>query len=217
MLGRKRDAYYSGEMVIMDTRPRIFLHTKSAIIKLILIIIIIYLFRPIINEVVKLQGYFDSTVQIPLVEGITIGLLVILFILFIWTIWNLMSWKYTSYILTNHRVIIQKGLISKKRYYIHYDKIDDIAIYQSFFERILSSGDIVLFSGHENTRMILRNVPRPRKMEQEINMLIEGDLAFLNNSIENKEFETERSIKKQDLPLKPEKPIMERHAEKFKR
>jgi uncharacterized membrane protein YdbT with pleckstrin-like domain len=114
-------------------------------------------------------------------------------------------------------VIIQRGLISKKRYYIHYDKIEDIAIYQSFFERILSSGDIVLFSGHENTRMILRNVPKPGKMEQEINMLIEGDLSFLRNTIESNGFETEKSEKKQNLPKKPEKPIMERHAEKFKR
>jgi membrane protein YdbS with pleckstrin-like domain len=217
MLGKNRDAYYAGEMVLMDTRPRIFLHIKSAIVKLILICLIIFLFIPIINETVRLQAYFSSSTQIPLVEGITIGLLAIIFILLIWTIWNLISWKYTNYILTNQRVIIQRGLISKKRYYIHYDKIEDIAIYQSFFERILSSGDIVLFSGHENTRMILRNVPKPGKMEQEINMLIEGDLSFLRNTIESNGFETEKSEKKQNLPKKPEKPIMERHAEKFKR
>ncbi len=224
MLGRNREVYYAGEMILMDTRPRIFLHIKSAIMKMILIVLIIYLFIPIINETIRLQAYFSSTIQLPLVEGMTIALLLFLVILLLWTLWDFISWKNTSYILTNQRVIIQRGLISKKRYYIHYDKIEDIAVYQSFFERLLSSGDIVLFSGHENTRMIIRNVPNPNQMEQEINMLMEGDLSFLRDSMvestDNHEWEYEEPKIKQKLPersKKPEKPIMERHAEKFKR
>ena len=71
--------------------------------------------------------------------------------------------------------MVKRGLIRKERVYMHYNKIQDISVSQSLAERILRSGDIEIFGGHERTTLILENIPDPGKVEDMLNRLIEGD------------------------------------------
>jgi uncharacterized membrane protein YdbT with pleckstrin-like domain len=151
-----------------------------------------------------IQEYIVTFIQIPLVEATTLILLFIIFILILWIIWDLLSWRYTNYTLTDHRVIIQKGIIRKNKTFIHYDKIQDITVSQSITERITSSGDIEIFGGHEHTRLILEDIPRPRDVEDMINRMIEGDFIFE----EKKPKKTKPRVKNS---------VVNRHNEKFKK
>jgi len=164
-------------------------------------------------------------------------------LILLWALMDIISWKYTEYQLTNLRIITQRGILSKKRAYVYYDKIEDISIYQSFFERILSSGDIEVFSGHENTHVVLKNVPHPEILEDKINQIMDGDWKSFRNSNKKRKnyynpdynskkklsfsdpefWESEKNTssidesKKQVKSSEKEKHIMERHSERFKR
>lgn len=168
----------SGEEVVFETRPRFLMYVKSALIKFIIILLIIYFFRTIISLTATVQNYIINYVQIPLVYAMTIILLLLIVILFLWIIWDLLSWKYTSYTITNTRVIARKGILQKNKSFIHFDKIQDIKVSQSITERIMASGDIEIFSGHDFSNMLLYDVPNPNKVENLLNRAIEGDFEF---------------------------------------
>ncbi len=191
------------ENIILQTRPRFFMYLKSAIIKFIVILIIICLFRLIVTTTATIQEYLVSIVQIPLVEGVTLFLLLIILILFLWIIWDLLSWRSISYKLTDQRIITKSGILRKNRNSIHYDKIQDIRVSQSLTERITSSGDIEVFGGHEHARIFLNDVPRPKEVEKMINSIIEGEMVF-----KKREHQSKPKIKNS---------AVERHNEKFRR
>ena len=165
----------SGEKILFETRPNFVMYLKSAVIKFIALIIIIYIFRFVMTAAATIQDFIINFVKVPLVEATTIILLLLMLILILWIIWDLLSWKYTTYTLTNYRVIFEKGIIRKDKTYMHYDKIQDINVSQGIIERLISSGDISIYGGHERTRLILNDIPNPKKVEDMINRMIEGD------------------------------------------
>jgi len=195
------------ENVIFQTRPRFFMYLKSAIIKFIIILIIVYFFRDLMTTAATIQEYLISIVQIPLVQGVTVFLLIIILILFLWITWDLLKWRSTSYKLTDQRIITKSGILRKNKNYIHYDKIQDVTVSQSLTERITSSGDIEVFGGHEHTRIILNDVPRPKDVEEMINRMIEGEMIFEKPEPRPK---TRKKLKYRDSVIK-------RHNEKFRR
>lgn len=168
----------SGEKVVFETKPRFLMYLKSALIKFILIILIIYLFGIIVSLTATIQNYIIKYVQFPLVEATTIILMLLMIILFLWIIWDILSWRATSYIITNTRVISKSGILRKNKSFIHFDKIQDIRVSQSITERIIASGDIEIYSGHDFTTMLLYDVPNPGKVENLLNRAIEGDIDF---------------------------------------
>jgi len=152
--------------------------------------------------VVKLQTSLTDIVKLPLLSATTIIITILILALVIWVIWDLISWKFTKYMITNQRVLIQKGVMTKQRTYIHYEKIQDITVSQSLSERLFKSGDIEIFGGHEVTRLLLKNIPHPERIENMINQKIEGE-----------DLEMERPPE----TSKTDKSIMAKHGEKFKK
>lgn len=252
MFSRNRKKY-AGERVLKRTRPSIFLHCKSVIIKIIIVLILIYYFGPIVNFAANLQMELVSYAHLPLVKITVTTIVLLVLLLSFWSGWNLISWKSMEYQLTSHRVIVQKGVLRHRKSYIHYEKIEDIAIYQSFLERLISAGDIEIYSGHENTLIVLENIPHPEEIEYQINQLMEESysnprrympsherpkkkLTFSDpeyweqreekeyvpqvQNYKSSDYEESANYEKfseEESAEKPEKHIMERHSEKFKR
>ncbi|MEN4020535.1 MAG: PH domain-containing protein [Methanobacterium sp.] len=175
---RNTRKFRSGEEVVFETRPHFLMYLKSALIKFIVILFLIYFFRDITSLAFALQNFIINHVQFPLVQSVTIILLVLVFVLFLWIIWDLLSWKYTSYIITNTKIISKKGILRKKRSSIHFNKVQDIRVSQGIIERVIASGDIEIYSGHDLSTMKLYDVPDPDKVEDLINRAIEGDFEF---------------------------------------
>ncbi len=175
MVDRKKGSSYPGEKVLFETRPRFAIHLKSTILKLLIIILLAFFFQTMLSAVAVIQNYLVSYIRLPLVEGVSYFLLILILVLFLWALWDLFSWRSTKYLLTDRRVMIKKGITRKKTVYIHFNKIQDISIYQSLLERIFQSGDIKIFGGHEHTQMLLENIPNPVEVDNMINRLIDGE------------------------------------------
>jgi uncharacterized membrane protein YdbT with pleckstrin-like domain len=172
---RRKKSSHPGEKVVFETRPRFVIHLTSTLLKLLVIILLAFFFQAMLAAVAVVQNYLVSYIRLPLVEGVSFFLLILILVLFLWVILDLFSWRSTKYLLTDRRVMIKRGLIRKKTVYIHFNKVQDISISQSLFERIFQSGDIKIFGGHEHTQMLLENIPNPVEVDNMINRLIEGE------------------------------------------
>nr|WP_319373240.1 PH domain-containing protein [uncultured Methanobacterium sp.] len=200
MFNRKTNSN-PGEKVIFETRPRFLANLKSTILKFIVLLLIFYFFRSIISLAISLQEYVVQMVQIPLIQATFYILILIIALLILSMIFDVVSWRRKKYQLTNQRVIVKKGLIRRKRSYIHYSKIQDIDVDQGIVDRIFSAGDIEIYGGHEHTNIILEDVPNPREVEDIIDRVMVGD---------------EVGFKPQNSKI-PKKSIIEEYDQKFKR
>jgi len=177
---------HPGERVLFKTRPRFSQTLESSYLRLIILFLLLYFFTTIISYFALIQGRVTSLTTIPFVEWSTDILILLIALLFFSIVWTYLSWKAKCYILTNKRVMIKSGVISKKNVYMHYNKIQDIIVSQGFVQRISSSGDIEIFGGRDRTSLILENIPNPNEIENRINQRIEGvDQEFDINKPQN--------------------------------
>ncbi len=93
MMGINNRNSHSGERVLFETRPRFIVKLNSAIIKIIIIILLLYFFRAIINYAAVIQGSVSSVANVPVVEGVTDGIIILIILIFLWIVWTVVSWR----------------------------------------------------------------------------------------------------------------------------
>lgn len=88
----------------------------------------------------------DSTLL--LVEGIIIAIFIIRFI----TKW--LAWRNYKINITNDRIEIERGILSKKIQNMDMWRVQDLAFHQTFLERIFGHGRIKIMSSDKDTPLI---------------------------------------------------------------
>lgn len=166
---------YVGEKVLFETRPRFTLNLGSTIVKFIVLLLFMYFFNTILSLAAQVQDVLIYYIQIPLVQGVSYLLLLIVIILFLSIVWDIISWRAVHYMLTTHRIMIKRGIFRKQKIYMPYNMIQDINISQGLFERLLMAGDIEIFGGHEHTQVIMKDIPNPYRVDNTINRLMQGE------------------------------------------
>jgi len=201
MFKKRRVNSHSGERIVLKTKPRFMVHSAGVFFKVIIVLLILYFFRLVLEWIKNITNSLDAFIQLPLVEWTTYVLLIVILVLILGVAYDYLCWRQKKYTLTNHRIIVQSGIIKRKKSYIHYDKIQDIVVSQSLVDRLLSAGDMEIFGGHDFTNLILEDIPQPLEVENMINRLMGGEeLNFI---------QPEKS--------KPTKSIIEEYDKKFKR
>jgi membrane protein YdbS with pleckstrin-like domain len=71
------------------------------------------------------------------------------------------SWWFTSYVLTNERLIRRSGVLSRAGLEIPLENINDVRFSQSIFERVLRSGDVLVESAGEKGQSRFADIPEP--------------------------------------------------------
>ena len=71
------------------------------------------------------------------------------------------SWWFTSYVLTNERLIRRSGVLSRAGLEIQLESINDVRFTQYVFERVLRSGDVVVESAGEKGQSTFADIPEP--------------------------------------------------------
>ena len=89
----------------------------------------------------------------------------------------------TKYILTNRRIIFEKGVLSKSSMESPLDKIQNVSHFQSLFGRFLNYGNVRLQTASSMGMTMLCYVPNPKKFKAEIvNQVESHDADRLNKS-----------------------------------
>lgn len=85
-----------------------------------------------------------------------------------WFVWWVDSWC-TTLVVTDRRVRLRRGLLSKSVREIAHDKIQDIQVQQTFPERVLRVGSIgISSSGEAGYEIFVAGVGRPERIRETI-------------------------------------------------
>ena len=86
-----------------------------------------------------------------------------------------LRWRTTHYVLTTHRLMTRVGVLNHTGRDIPLNRINNAMYEQSFFERVVNSGTLVVESAGEDGQQVFRNIPDADQTQQLINRLVEGD------------------------------------------
>jgi uncharacterized membrane protein YdbT with pleckstrin-like domain len=95
-----------------------------------------------------------------------------------WALWlgsRLIRWQTTHFVVTSERLVFRSGILAKQSRDIPLEKVNDLASSQTFFERMLGSGDLVIESAGERGLQKFTDIPHPDAVQQEIYRQMESN------------------------------------------
>jgi uncharacterized membrane protein YdbT with pleckstrin-like domain len=98
----------------------------------------------------------------------------------VWAVWllsRLVRWQTTHFVVTSERIVFRSGVLAKHTRDIPLERVNDLASSQSFFERIIGAGDLVIESAGERGQETFSDVPHPDAVQQEIYRQMEANAA----------------------------------------
>ena len=84
------------------------------------------------------------------------------------------GWRAHEYVLTDQRVILNEGILSKFSRSIAIDRIQDLTTFQGLWGRTWGFGDVELESAGREGAELLSTVPRPQQLRNAIFAQIEA-------------------------------------------
>jgi len=97
-----------------------------------------------------------------------------------WAVWlgsRLISWQTTHFVVTSDRLVFRSGILAKHTRDIPLEKVNDLASSQSFFERMIGAGDLLIESAGERGQETFSDIPHPDAVQQEIYRQMEANAA----------------------------------------
>jgi len=86
-----------------------------------------------------------------------------------------LRWRTTHYVVTDHRVMVRRGILSKAGKDITLSKITDVSFQQTFLDRVIRAGTLNIESAGDSADELLKNIPHSDEVQQLINHLIDQD------------------------------------------
>ena len=86
-----------------------------------------------------------------------------------------LRWRTTHYVITSHRVMVRRGILTKNGKDITLSKITDVSFQQTVLDRLIRSGSLHIESAGDSPDENLSNIPRSNEVQQLINRLIDED------------------------------------------
>lgn len=166
---RRNSTGSSSGHILYEVKPNLLTYPDNFISKIIVVFLLAFLFVPILSVIAEVQLILMNTlgIDIPQLTSFCelILILVILFVI-IKIVLDVVDRNYTTYTLTSRYIIIDRGIFRHEKLTMSYDKIQDLEVQQSFIERLLNVGDIIIYGGHDNSKIILDDTPNPKYVEE---------------------------------------------------
>jgi membrane protein YdbS with pleckstrin-like domain len=113
--------------------------------------------------------------QTPL--AVALGAIVAVFAL--WALWGLLLLRANEYVLTDHRLILQTGVLAKRSMDSRLDKINNVEHRQTLWGRILGFGDLEIDTASETGAALFPRIQRPLDFKRAILGAVEDYRARL--------------------------------------
>ena len=107
-------------------------------------------------------------------DTVLVAVLVAVLVVLVWFLYRLARWATTNLVVTSDRLIVRSGIVAKRGREIPLERIDDVSVTQSIFNRMLASGDLVVESAGDRGQESFPECPRPRRVQSEIFVQIEA-------------------------------------------
>jgi uncharacterized membrane protein YdbT with pleckstrin-like domain len=156
------DVLTTEEQVVLHLRP----HWRTAV-------------RPVLVLAVALTAMIVAWVMLPTNEGGRIGVYVVgsaaLVLALVKGVWPLLVWRCTHWVLTDERVLLQSGVLTRDRRDLPLARVNDHAMSQSLLDRMFGSGTMTIDALGERGPAVLAGVPRVQAVQTTLYELIEQD------------------------------------------
>jgi uncharacterized membrane protein YdbT with pleckstrin-like domain len=153
------DVLTDQEEVVLHLHP----HAKAAV-------------RPILVLALMLAAVIVSWVMLPSNRGGLIGVLVVgAFALYLGVrhgIAPLVVWRTTHYVVTDERILLQEGVVTRERRDLPLARVNDHALTQSLLDRIFGCGTLTVDSIGDQAA-VLRSIPHVHRVQTLLYELIE--------------------------------------------
>jgi uncharacterized membrane protein YdbT with pleckstrin-like domain len=150
-----------GEEIVEERRPHIIAFLEPVLLLLVSAIAGAFAAKLINPRNGSTNGYISwATLVVPV---IAIG----------WFIWRWLKWRSTMFVVTTERLIAREGMFARSGIEIPLERVNNIISHQTFMERVLGAGDLLIESGGEDGQQRYNNVRKPFELQNTINRQIE--------------------------------------------
>jgi len=155
-----------GEQVVRNLRP----HWRRAVMPLALLPIVVGLAS---------YGWFklDNSGAQKVLRYVILAAAVI--ILIMWTVRPLLFWLTTRYVVTNRRVLVRTGVLSRHGRDVPMTRVNDVSFSRTLVERFFGSGTLTIESAGERGQVMLKDVPSVEAVQRDIYRLVEDEAQRL--------------------------------------
>jgi uncharacterized membrane protein YdbT with pleckstrin-like domain len=83
-----------------------------------------------------------------------------------WVLLRLLKWVTTNVVVTSDRLVFRSGTFAKSGMEIPIDRVMNVNFKQTFWERLIGSGDLLIESGGEDGQETFSNIRRPERIQK---------------------------------------------------
>lgn len=154
----------SGETVVATERQHPAVLVPAAVVAILCIGAPAVLIHLIPGRV----GSFD-TATVKLIATLAIAVVAVL-----WFLLRVLRWRFTTYTLTSHRIVLSSGVISRITESINLDRVQDIVVRKPIAQRMIHAGSVEIDAAGRDGVEVLRLIPRPDRFYTEILQAVEN-------------------------------------------
>jgi membrane protein YdbS with pleckstrin-like domain len=135
----------------------------------------LYFFEPVVTVIglvilaLFVQFQLDGSVEDTLVTVLVIGVIAAA----VWAGIRYLKWSTTSFVVTDDRVIFRHGIFAKAGVQIPLERINNVNFHQTFIERMVGAGDLLIESGGESGQSRFTDVRHPDQIQKLIHAQID--------------------------------------------
>jgi uncharacterized membrane protein YdbT with pleckstrin-like domain len=100
-------------------------------------------------------------------------------ILLWWALRPFLNWLTTRYVVTNRRVLMRNGVMSRTGRDVPLTRVNDVSFSRSIVERMFGSGTLTIESAGDRGQVILKDVPDVEAVQRDIYRLVEDEAQRL--------------------------------------
>jgi uncharacterized membrane protein YdbT with pleckstrin-like domain len=97
----------------------------------------------------------------------------------IWCVVPWLRWKTTSYELTNRRLRLRRGILSRSGRDFPLMRISDVSFTHGLLDRMLGCGKLIVESAGEHGQLVLTEIPEVERVQSTLFQLVEDEQARL--------------------------------------
>jgi uncharacterized membrane protein YdbT with pleckstrin-like domain len=154
-----------GEAVVQNLRP----HWRRIVFPILLLIIVVGVASYLLN----LHSVKDHKALMWLVIAVAVVILV-------WLCARpILVWLSTRYVLTNRRVLMRSGVLSRSGRDVPLTRVNDVSFQRTLIERMFGSGTLTIESAGERGQVLLKDVPHVEAVQRDIYRLVEDEAQRL--------------------------------------
>jgi uncharacterized membrane protein YdbT with pleckstrin-like domain len=160
------DSLTDGERLILQLHP----HWKTLLGPILILIVVV---AAALAGLIALTSHANTGIA-----RLAIGVAALVAIM-IWFTVPLLRWRTTSYELTNRRLRLRSGILSRSGRDFPLIRISDVSFSHGLIDRMLGCGRLVVESAGEHGQLVLNEIPRVEQVQATLFQLVEDEQARL--------------------------------------